>query len=119
MDKDDPGGFHKAYKAGKFLDKGGRQVNMQGFLIDINGSLLDRQGIKRFDWRQFSQFGGQMPKLYTYSGQRFDIHEVMGVFDRKADGTLEFIETQDEMGKDVVIDKGGNLVNAKGYIVNE
>jgi len=51
MDKDDPSGFHKAYKAGKFLDKGGRQVNMQGFLIDINGSLLDRNGIKRFDWR--------------------------------------------------------------------
>lgn len=119
MDKDDPGGFHKAYKAGKFLDKGGRQVNMQGFLIDINGSLLDRNGIKRFDWRQLAQFGGQMPKLYTYTGQRFDIHEVMGVFDRKQDGTLDFITTQDEHGRDVVIDKGGNLVNPNGYIVNE
>jgi len=60
-----------------------------------------------------------MPKLYTYSGQRFDIHEVMGVFDRKQDGTLDFITTQDEHGRDVVIDKGGNLVNPNGYIVNE
>jgi len=60
-----------------------------------------------------------MPKLYNYMGQRFDIHEVMGVFDRKVDGSLELITTQDEHGKDVVIDKGGNLVNPKGYIVNE
>jgi hypothetical protein len=60
-----------------------------------------------------------MPKLYTYSGKRFDIHDVMGVLDRDAEGKLIFLQSEDEDGKGNVIDLGGNLVNHKGYIVNE
>jgi len=60
-----------------------------------------------------------MPKLYTYSGKRFDIHEVMGVLDRDPSGKLIFLQSENEQGKGAVIDKGGNLVNNRGYIVNE
>lgn len=60
-----------------------------------------------------------MPKLYSYSGKRFDIHEVMGVLDRDPSGKLMFLRSENEQGKGTVIDKAGNLVNNKGYIVNE
>jgi hypothetical protein len=62
---------------------------MQGFLTDKDGSLIDRDGLKRFDSCQFTCNGGLMPKLYTYSGKRFDVHEVMGVFERTSQGDLD------------------------------
>lgn len=92
---------------------------MQAFLQDDSGNLIDRDGVKRFEHRQFAQYGGLMPKLYTYSGKRFDIHEVMGVLDRDPDGKLIFLRSENEHGKGAVIDQGGNLVNNKGYIVND
>lgn len=60
-----------------------------------------------------------MPKLYTYSGKRFDIHDVMGVLDRDPEGKLIFLQSEDEAGRGTVIDQGGSLVNNKGYIVND
>ena len=48
------------------FDDYGRQVNPQGFIIDDNGNLVDRQGLVRFDWRQFTSHGGLIPKLYNY-----------------------------------------------------
>lgn len=62
---------------------------MQGFLTDRDGSLVNRDGIVRFDACQFTQNGGLMPKLYTYAGKRFDIHEAMGVFERTSNGDLD------------------------------
>jgi hypothetical protein len=92
---------------------------MQGFLTDKDGSLINRQGVVRFDWRQFTQFGGLMPKLYTYSGKRFDIHEVMGVFERTPAGELDMHTTHDANGNSVTIDMGGHPVNSRGYLINE
>ena len=43
-----------------------RVINAQGFLVDENGSLLDRKGKVRFDWRQFASHGGLIPKLYNF-----------------------------------------------------
>jgi len=71
---------------------------MQGFLLDAQGSLVDREGVKRFYYRQFAQYGGLMPKLYTHSGKRFDIHEVMGVLDRDPEGKLIFLQSEDGQG---------------------
>jgi hypothetical protein len=48
------------------LDDCMRMINPQGFIIDDNGSLQDRQGNIRFDWRQFVSHGGLIPKLYNY-----------------------------------------------------
>lgn len=64
-------------------------------MIDENGSVLDRKGVMRFDWRQFTSHGGLLPKLYNYSGQTFEIHEVMGVFEREATGELHFYRGRD------------------------
>lgn len=60
-----------------------------------------------------------MPKLYNYEGKRFDIHDVMGVFERDEDNRLKFIKQKDAHGREVTLDQGGNLVNDRGYIVNE
>jgi hypothetical protein len=60
-----------------------------------------------------------MPKLYTYSGKRFDIHEVMGVFERKPSGELDIHSTHDTNGNSVSIDMGGHPVNSRGYLINE
>ena len=68
------------------LDDLKRTINPQGFLCDENGSLLRRDGRMLFDWRQFSAHGGLIPKLYNYSGKTFEIHDVMGIFDRDETG---------------------------------
>ena len=60
-----------------------------------------------------------MPKLYNYAAKKFDIHDVMGVFERDEAGNLAIIQSQDSLGKSVNIDQGGNTVNNKGYIINE
>ena len=51
-------------------------------MVDNDGSVINKDGVKRFDWRQFRQFGGLIPKLYNYSGKTFELQEIMGVFDR-------------------------------------
>lgn len=70
------------------IDELGRQVSIQGFLCDSNGSLFDRHGNMRFDWRQFAPYGNLMPKLYNYAGRTFEIQEVMGIFDRDSEGNI-------------------------------
>ena len=51
-------------------------------MVDNDGSVINKDGVKRFDWRQFRQFGGLIPKLYNYYGKTFELQEIMGVFDR-------------------------------------
>ena len=80
---------------GGFIDELGRSVSLQGFLIDKEGNVLNKDGVKRFDWRQFYQFGGLMPKLYNYYGKTFELQEVMGVFDRNEIGDIQLL-----LGKD-------------------
>ena len=57
-------------------------------MIDNDGSVINKDGIKRFDWRQFRQFGGLIPKLYNYYGKTFELQEIMGVFDRDSQGGI-------------------------------
>ena len=57
-------------------------------MVDEDGSVVDKDGIKRFDWAQFRQFGGLMPKLFNYYGKTFELQEVMGVFDRDNQGNI-------------------------------
>jgi hypothetical protein len=87
--------------------------------MDENGSLLDRKGRVRFDWRQFASHGGLIPKLYNYQGKTFEIHEIMGVFDRDASDNIKYVRGKDENGRDVAVDKAGYMVNNKGYIINK
>ena len=87
-DVEDPLSFQKTQRAGKYIDELGRSVSLQGFLVDEQGSVINKNGIKRFDWKQFRQFGGLMPKLYNYYGKTFELQEVMGVFDRDSRGNI-------------------------------
>ena len=79
--------------------------------------MINKEGVKRFDYRQFKQFGGLMPKLYNYHGKTFELQEVMGVFDRDGAGNIQLLLGKDERGKDVFVDKAGFMVNQRGYIV--
>jgi hypothetical protein len=115
-DPTDPLSFSKQTSNDAYYDSKARLINAQGFLVDENGSILDRKGKIRFDWRQFAPYGGLIPRLYTYSGKTFEIHEVMGVFDRN--GPLEFCRGRDKAGNEVTVDRAGYMVNGKGYIVN-
>ena len=87
-DVEDPLSFQKSQKAGRHIDELGRFVSLQGFLVDTDGSITSRDHVKRFDWRQFRQFGGLMPKLFNYYGKTFELQEVMGVFDRDNNGGI-------------------------------
>jgi len=45
--------------------------------------------------------------MYIYSGKKFNLLEVMGVFDRDASGRIKLIKKKDKNGKDIYVDKGG------------
>jgi len=87
-DPEDPLSFQRNPRGGRFVDELGRVVSVQGFLTDDDGSVLDREGVRRFDNLQFAPFGGLMPKLFNYYGKSFELQEVMGVFDRDALGQI-------------------------------
>ena len=48
-DVEDPLSFQKNQRGNSYLDELGRAVNLQGFLIDRAGSVVTKDGIKRFD----------------------------------------------------------------------
>jgi len=49
--------------------------------------LVDVHGRKKFDKNQLSK-DGDLPRLFNYSGKRFDIKDVMGQFDKDAHGRI-------------------------------
>ena len=54
---------------------------------------MDRLGRKKLDKKQLTP-EGDIPKLFTLSGKRYDIKDVMGQFD-----------------KDYLIDPNGNIID--------
>ena len=118
-DLDDPLSFQKSTRSGKYFDEFGRQVSVQGFMMDNEGNIVDKAGLVRFAAKQFKPYGGLMPKMYNYQGKTFEIQEVMGVFDRDADGNIQMLNGKNEKGMAVFVDKAGFMVNEKGYIINK
>ena len=51
------------------------------------GHVIDINGHKKFDKRQLTSHG-DLHKLYTYSGKRFDIKDVMGIFEKDTNGRI-------------------------------
>ena len=76
---------------GVFYDKCGRKVNEKGWYIQSTqlGHIIDKDGRKKFDRKQLvsSRFV-DLPKLYNYSGKRFDIRDVMGEFEKDQHGNI-------------------------------
>ena len=67
-------------KRGELVDKKGRKVNKKGYLTDkgpSGGSIIDKNGKKKFDRKQLTS-DGDLPKLYNYSGRRYDMNDIIG-----------------------------------------
>ena len=118
-DLDDPLSFQKTARSGKYYDELGRLVSVQGFMLDKDSNIADKNGQIRFMAQQFKPFGGLMPKMFNYQGKTFEIQEVMGVFDRGADGSIQVLSGKDDKGRPVFVDKAGFMVNEKGYVINK
>mmetsp|Transcript_22416 Transcript_22416/g.27588 ORF Transcript_22416/g.27588 Transcript_22416/m.27588 type:complete len:387 (+) Transcript_22416:7037-8197(+) len=100
-------------KQGFYVDKKGRRVNRFGWLVQGgNGHVVDKQGRKKFDRKQLDD--GDIQKLLNYSGRRFDIKDVIGVFDKDANRNI--IPQRSEAG--YFVDNVGRRVNEKGYLVD-
>jgi hypothetical protein len=114
------------------VDKKGRRVNKHGWLEQLGqagslgenqptGRLVDSHGRPKFDKRQSIQ-EGDLPKLFTLSGKKFDIKDVMGQFDRDSNNNIVFPHAtimtpvaNEETRKDLK-DLRDRRVNEKGYL---
>lgn len=95
------------------MDKKGRRVNRFGWLVQGgNGHVVDKQGRKKFDRKQLDD--GDIQKLLNYSGRRFDIKDVMGVFDKDANRNIIVQRSADG----TLVDNVGRRVNDKGYLID-
>ena len=74
--------------------------------------IVDKKGRKRFDRRQLED--GDIPKLLNYSGRRFDIKDVMGIFNWDKNQKI-IIRNNENIG---LIDNVGRRVNEKGYLTD-
>lgn len=59
---------------------------------------------------------GDMPRLYNYSGRRYDIQDVIGNFDKDSIGNIMPIKSKDGT---YLVDNSGRRVNEKGYLIDE
>ena len=101
-------------KQGFNVDKKGRRVNRYGWLVQGgNVHIVDKKGRKRFDRRQLED--GDIPKLLNYSGRRFDIKDVMGIFNWDKNQKI-IIRNNENIG---LIDNVGRRVNEKGYLTDQ
>lgn len=100
-------------KQGFFMDKRNRRVNKFGWLVS-NGHIVDRHGRKKFDRKQLDD--GDMQKLLNYSGKRFDIKDVIGVFDKDRNGNIMPLRSQDGTQ---LLDNIGRRVNERGYLIDQ
>ena len=99
---------------GTLADKSGRKVNKHGWLTTPEGHLVDYSGRKRFDHKQTTPDGG-IPKLYTYEAKRFDIRDVMGIFEKDlTSGAIVPVISDNGL-----LDTKGRLCNSKGYLTDE
>lgn len=91
-------------------------MNRFGWLVQGgNGHIVDKLGRKKFDRKQLDD--GDIQKLLNYTGKRFDIKDVIGVFDKDANGNI--ILQRGANGSSQFVDNVGRRVNEKGYLVDQ
>lgn len=101
-------------KQGFFVDKKGRRINKHGWLVNQNGHIVDKNGKLRFDRRQLED--GDLQRLYNYNGKRFDIKDIIGIFEKnKSNGEILPISSKDG---DHLEDNFGRRVNERGYLID-
>jgi hypothetical protein len=77
------------------------------------GHLVDIHGRKKFDKMQL-QADGDLHKLYNYQGRRFDIKDVMAIFEKTADGKIQTLKNK----KGELVDMFGRCCSDKGYLTD-
>lgn len=101
-------------KQGFFVDKKSRRINKHGWLINANSHICDKNGRIRFDRRQCED--GDLQRLYNFNGKRFDIKDIIGVFDRdKQTGQILPVTSKDGTHLE---DSFGRRVNERGYLID-
>ena len=101
-------------------------MNRFGWLVQGgNGHIVDKIGRKKFDRKLLDD--GDMQKLLNYNGKRFDIKDVIGVFDKDANGNIILQRGHansftDNVGRSVnekgyLIDSDGNIVDREGKLI--
>ena len=78
----------KRDKQGFLVDKLNRRVNLNGYLIDMYGNLVDKRMHVKLHKHVMEQNSGDIPFLFTYKGKKFDIHDVMGSLDKDRKGNI-------------------------------
>lgn len=68
-------------------------MNKKGFYIDDDNSIVDFKGYVKFDADQQTK-NNDIPRLFNYSGRRYDIKNVIGDFDKNMEGEI-IIEKKD------------------------
>ena len=88
-------------------------MNRFGWLVQGgNGHIVDKAGRKKFDRKQLDD--GDLQKLLNYGGKRFDIKDVIGVFDKDANGKIMLQRGENGL----LLDNVGRRVNSKGYLID-
>ncbi len=100
---------------GDFVDKYNRIVNKKGWLVDRKGNIVDIMGVKKFDHKKLTPDMSDLPRLYNYSGKKYDIKDVCGSFDLNFN-TGEIMLKTNNQGQN--FDNFGRLVNAQGYLID-
>ena len=76
---------------------------------------MDRHGRKKLDKKQLTP-ETDIPKLFTLSGKRYDIKDVMGQFDKDQVGRI--VPHTSKNGKEL-LENMGRRVNDKGYLIDD
>lgn len=75
--------FYKKYQDERLRDKQGKTINQKGYLVDKEGNIVDKDGKIRITKEALGEDNdGEIPKLLSYEGNRFNIEDVIGTFDR-------------------------------------
>jgi len=100
-------------KQGFFMDKKGRRVNKHGWMVLASqGHIVDVSGRKKFD-KAHMQADGDLHKLLNYQGRRYDIKDVMGIFEK--DDQSKICPQKSNKG---LVDLLGRRVSDKGYLLD-
>lgn len=97
---------------GQHFDKFGRLVNQKGYLIDIHGNIVDKDGKKIFEKRQISA-NGEIPKIFPFT--KFNINNILGDFEMDPVGNPILEKRSDGH----FYDRQGRRVNSRGYFIDE
>lgn len=98
----------------KYWDRKGRQVNKRGYLIDMEGNVVNTRNNKIFDLKALLK-DGEIPKIFSFT--KFNQREVTGQFEVDPSGqpTLKTSKNQ----KNVLFDDNGKQVNKMGFLTND